>query len=315
MAGRIGADVVIYGHLEPVGDALQFVQEFYVSPRLRPEANETIGRYQLGAAIPVPANLSNADSLAKEAVAAQVGDRTQALFELLLALRDDLLGRHEQALTQLRATAGELTSWGERGEGKEILYYLMARQALFLKRYDEAEAFATQALHSNPDHPRALVVLGGVGVRRAQEMPANQSLAEAGPLDQADAAYARAVTLAAASADRRMELIARLGVAGGHATRGNTLFGLNTPEDDVEAARWLEQVVAETRPLLAPSRRSNNTGCWPKPTATWGSPTGISARWLSGRETSGAPVSCSSGRKMRWPRARNRQNVRRRTGR
>ena len=59
-------------------------------------------------------------------------------------------------------------------------------------------------------------------------------------------------TLAAASTDRRMELIARLGVAGGHATRGNTLFGLNTPEDDVEAASWLEQVVAETRPLLAP---------------------------------------------------------------
>ena len=80
LAGRIGADVVIYGHLEPVGDALQFVQEFYVSPRLRPEANETIGRYQLGAPIPVPANLANADSLAKEAVAAQVGDRTQALF-------------------------------------------------------------------------------------------------------------------------------------------------------------------------------------------------------------------------------------------
>ena len=54
LADRIGADVVIYGHLEPAGDALQFVQEFYVSPRLRPEANETIGRYQLGAPIPVP---------------------------------------------------------------------------------------------------------------------------------------------------------------------------------------------------------------------------------------------------------------------
>jgi tetratricopeptide (TPR) repeat protein len=252
LAGRIGADVVIYGHLEPAGDAAQFIQEFYVSPRLRPEANETIGRYQLGAPIPVPAKLTATDGLAKEAVAAQVSDRTQALFQLLLALRDDLLGRHEQALTQLKETAGALTSWGERGEGKEILYYLMARQALFLKRYDEAEAFAMQALQSNPDYARAQVVLGGVGVRRAQEMPANQSLTASGPLDQADAAYARAVTLAAASTDRRMELIARLGMAGGHVTRGNTLFGLNTPEDGTEAARWLEQVVAETRPLLAP---------------------------------------------------------------
>ena len=83
----------------------QFVQEFYVAPRLRPEANETIGRYQLGAPIPVPANLAKADSLAKEAVAAQVGDRSQGLFRLLLALRDDLLGRHEQALIQLKQTA------------------------------------------------------------------------------------------------------------------------------------------------------------------------------------------------------------------
>jgi hypothetical protein len=41
-------------------------------------------------------------------------------------------------------------------------------------------------------------------------------------------------------------------MAGSHVTRGNLLFGLNTPEDDPEAARWLEQVVAETRPLLAP---------------------------------------------------------------
>ena len=128
----------------------------------------------------------------------------------------------------------------------------MARQALFLKRYDEAEGFVTQALASNPAYPRAYVVLGGVGVRRAQELSVFQSLAEGGPLDQADAAYARAVELATAADDRRMELIARLGMAGGHVTRGNLLFGLNTPEDDPEAARWLEQVVVETRPLLAP---------------------------------------------------------------
>ena len=106
LAGRIGADAVIYGHLEPAGDGAQFVQEFYVTPRLRPEANETIGRYQLGAPIPVPMDLIEADSLAKEAVAAQVGDRTQALYRLLLALREDLLGRHEQALAQLKQTAG-----------------------------------------------------------------------------------------------------------------------------------------------------------------------------------------------------------------
>ena len=105
LAGRVGADVIIYGHLEPAGDGAQFVQEFYVAPRLRPEANETIGRYQLGAPIPVPPNLAKADSLAKEAVAGRVSDRSQGLFRLLLALRDDLLGRHDQALVRLKQDA------------------------------------------------------------------------------------------------------------------------------------------------------------------------------------------------------------------
>ena len=225
LAGRIGADVVIYGHLEPAGGDARLVQEFYVTSRLRPEASETIGRYQLGAPIPVPIDLVKKDSLAKEAVATQISDRTQALDRLLLALREDLLGRHEQALALLQETEAELTSWAEQGEGKEILYYLMARQALFLKRYDEAEAFARQALASNPAYPRAFVVLGGVGVRRAQDLPVLESLAASGPLDQADAAYARAVELATASDDRRMELIARLGMAGGHITRATSCSG------------------------------------------------------------------------------------------
>ena len=57
LAERIGADVVIYGHFEPKGGAAQFVQEFYVTPRLRPEANETLGRYQLGEPIPAAASV------------------------------------------------------------------------------------------------------------------------------------------------------------------------------------------------------------------------------------------------------------------
>ena len=117
LAGRVRADVVIYGHIEGSGAGRRFVQEFYVAPRLQPEANETIGRYQLGEPIPLPASLRDADTLAREAVAGRVSTRANAVFRLILGLRADILGQHEDALTLLRRAEAELKGWGERGEG------------------------------------------------------------------------------------------------------------------------------------------------------------------------------------------------------
>jgi tetratricopeptide (TPR) repeat protein len=249
LAQRIGADVVIYGHLEPAGNGTQLVQEFYVTPRLRPEANETIGRYELGEPIPVPADLLNGDSLAKGAVAAQVGDRTTALYRLLLALREDTLGRHEQALALLRQTEADLASWSG---GSEILYYFIAREALYLKRYDEAEAAARKAVTINPDYVRGYVVLGGISQDRAQTLSAAERLAPGSPLEQALASDQQAVDRTIASGDTYMELIARLAVASAHIAMGTAHYQLDTPAGDADALRWFDQVLVETRPLLAP---------------------------------------------------------------
>ena len=252
LAQRIGADVVIYGHLEPKGGAMQLVQEFYVTPRLRPEANETLGRYQLGEPIPVAANLAQADSLAKEAVAVQVSDRTVALFRLLLGLREDVLGRHEQALAIFRKIETDLPSWRGRAEGQEILSYFIAREAFYLKRYDEAEAVARTAVTINPDYPRGYVILGGISQERGQALPAAERLKPDGLLAQALAADQRAVDLSVASGDTRMELIARLAVGSAHIALGTAHYQLDTSEGDAEASRWFDQVLVEARPLLAP---------------------------------------------------------------
>lgn len=230
LAQRVGADVVVYAHLtEDATGGNSLVTEFYVSELVRAEANETIGQYTFGEPIALPANLSGADSLVREAVARRVSDRTTALFRLLLGLREDLLGEHAAALTKLQEAEAELANWGERGEGKEILYYFMAREAGFLERYDEAQAYAEEAIASNPDHARAYIALGSTYLGQAQRLPAAQRLEADSPLAQAESAYQRSAALAKSSGDRRMELIAQLALAGGHLVRVAALYESDDP--------------------------------------------------------------------------------------
>lgn len=251
LAERVGADVVVYGHLDTSGAGSRFVQEFYIASRLRPEASETIGRYRLGDPIVVPADLVNADSLARQALADRIGLRAEALLRLVAGLQQDLLGQHEQALAAFRRAEADLSRWSAQAQGKETLYYFIARQALFLDRYDEAEAAAAQAIASNPAYPRAYIVLGSSLADRAQAQPPAERLAADGLLDRADDAYRQALVLALADGDTHMELIARLAAAGAQVMRGSAFYELGTAEDDAEALIWFGRVEQGVRPLLA----------------------------------------------------------------
>ena len=115
--------MVVYGHLTPHNSPAELALEFNVQPSMRAEANVTIGRYDLGEPIPVSENFAT-DTLAKEALSSRVTGRAQALFWLLLGLRDDLLGDSEQALETFRQAEEELGPWKEEpGGGSEILYF------------------------------------------------------------------------------------------------------------------------------------------------------------------------------------------------
>ena len=252
LAERVRSDVVIYGHIEGAGAGRRLVQEFYLAPRLQPEANETIGRYQLGEPIPLPASLRDADTLARRRSPDKSSTRANAVFRLILALRADILGQHEEALTLLRRAEAELKGWGESGEGKETLYYFIARQALYLRRYDEALAAARRAQASNPAYPRTYIVLGGVWMQQAQALPPAERLLPGGLFDQAEQAHTTAAELALAGRDTRMEIIARLALAGVHIAQGIAHYDLDSPAGDAEASRRLEQAASEVRPLLAP---------------------------------------------------------------
>ncbi len=251
LAERVGADVVIYAHLEADSNGANLVTEFYVSERVRPEANETLGQYTFGDPLGLPADLAKADSLVREGLARRVSDRTTALFRLLLGLREDLLGEHQAALTLLQQTEASLARWSEHGEGKETLYYFMAREAGFLERYTDAQAYAEKAITLNPEYTRAHIVLGSAYLGQAQQMAVAQRLAAGSPLDLAEAAYQQGVTLARASGDRRMELIAQLALAGGHLVRVAALYSAEDPLLDEQIGPLADRTSLEVRTLLA----------------------------------------------------------------
>jgi tetratricopeptide (TPR) repeat protein len=257
LASKVDADVVIYGYLTPHNSPAELVLEFYVQPRVRGEANVTIGRYQLGDPILVPENFDPADTLAKEALGTRVTNRASALFWLLLGLREDLLGRSEEALAVFRQAEAELPQWKDQGEGKEILYFFIGRSALFLGRYGEAEEALLKALQIDPDYARAQIVLSSVGFRRVESLLHNpeEPLTEEDmrgaivQVEQTIDGYRKAVDLAQGSHDPLIGIIARLALASAYRLQGEIYFWL---QDDAEAVRFLDLAINEIAPVLQP---------------------------------------------------------------
>jgi tetratricopeptide (TPR) repeat protein len=251
LAEKVNAHVVIYAHIDESQDPPQFGLEFFVAPRVRRESAAVIGRYQLGDPISIPEGFTQ-DPLAAESVGGRVEDRAALMFWLLLGLRDDLLGEPAQALALLRDAEAELTSLPERGEGKEHLYYLEGRAALFMNAYAEAEASLQKALGSNPDYARAQMALGSVYLDMAQtEQTSEERLQDPSNLERAVANYQRALDLATQANEPLTEIIAHLALAGAYRLEAETLKSVATP-DFAAAGMLYEQAIDELRLVLEP---------------------------------------------------------------
>jgi hypothetical protein len=100
-AGEIDADVVVSGLVAGPEDRRMLVVEFYVGGRLASEAGNAIGRYTLGAPIPLTSDLAQ-DSVNREFVAGEISQRMEILNTVLLALQQDVIGEHEAALGLLQ---------------------------------------------------------------------------------------------------------------------------------------------------------------------------------------------------------------------
>jgi tetratricopeptide (TPR) repeat protein len=249
LAEKVNAHVVVYGHLTSAEEPAALILEFYVAPRVRVESVATIGRYQLGDPLPVPKNLTS-EPLALESLAARVQDRSSLLFWLLLGLRDDLLGRPNDALATFRQAETELPGLREQGDGKEHLYYFKGRAALFLDFYEEAEDALQAALASNPQYARAHIALGSVYLDIAQTLESpEQRLSEPKNLEQAVNHYQQGVDFARASNDPLTEVIGHLALGHAYRVQGETWYVL---QDYAEAEHYFKEAIRELKLVLEP---------------------------------------------------------------
>jgi tetratricopeptide (TPR) repeat protein len=251
LAEKVNAHVVIYGHIDDRQDPAQFVAEFFVYPSVGRESAAVLGRYQLGDPIPIAEGFTQ-DPLAAESVGGRVEDRAALMFWLLLGLRDDLLGEPAQALALLRDAEVELASLPERGEGKEHLYYLKGRAALFMNQYAEAEEALQKALTSAPDYARAQIALGSVYLDMAQtQQTPEERLADPANLELAVTNYQQALDKASQANEPLTEIVARLALAGAYRLQAETFRSVSTP-DVAEAGRLYGQAIDELRLVLDP---------------------------------------------------------------
>jgi tetratricopeptide (TPR) repeat protein len=253
LAHAVRADVVIYGHVTGE-DPQQFVLEFYVAPGLRVESAAVLGRYRLGDPISIPAGLTG-DPVVRESVARRVRERVELAVWMMLALREDLLGSPAQVLALLRQADRELTALREQGDGKEHLYYLKGRAALFLDFYDEAQEALDRALRSDPGYARAQIALGSVYLDRAQTgQTPEERLADPGDLERAIAAYRDGLRLAREANEPLTEVVAHLALAGAYRVQAETYKSV-APPDNGQAAQLFEQAIDELQLVIEPLGR------------------------------------------------------------
>ena len=212
LAKRIGAQMVIYGTLDPDQDPAAFTPRFYVD-RVVSETSEIIGGQNLGMPIAYVTPIRFGETVTGDYFDSQLKPRARALVWFARGLALDVQGKFEEALGIFEEAERRLKPW-PADQGQEVLYVFMGREAMFLapdanekagrfKSPDEAIAYAearfTEAQALNPSYDRAHLWLGNVYSERAQTILASRQLEQENLkqvwilLDQAAAEYQDAI--------------------------------------------------------------------------------------------------------------------------
>jgi tetratricopeptide (TPR) repeat protein len=244
LARKINAHMVIYGNLRLAENAATFVPEFYVAP-VRGEADEIVGRNQLGQPIDLPTPL-NLDEQGLS-LNIQLTSRTKTLSRFTIGLMYDLLGDSQDALEIFQQAIDEF-DWDKNG-GQEVFYYFAGRSALFLDLDNEAEVAFKSALEvSDNKYTRAYVGLGGVYLRRAKRLPPDQRL-ETPFLQQAIQYYQQAIARTDESLEPAIKVTAQLGLGTAYRLEGDTYSRL---EQYDQAIPPLDKAAIEIQATLEP---------------------------------------------------------------
>ncbi len=244
LAERIAAHMVIYGNITSSEAGPRLDLEFYLAPLVDDETGSIVGPHRLGRPLGLPATFDTADPNANAAVAARLKVRTDAFVWLTRGLTQEILGQNEAALAIFQEAADALTDWQDE-DGKEILYFFIGREALFLNNFTEAERNLRRALELNPAYTRAQVALGSTLLKQARSVPPTERLDEPSLLLQALDAHLHGLELAAQEGDPLLINLANLALAKSYRLLGETYYA----QQNVAQAR---QFFALTREKVDP---------------------------------------------------------------
>ena len=249
LAQQINAHMVVYGNLALAQEPASFIPEFYVA-KLSGEADEIVGRHQLGSGIPLylPLNLND------PAVAGELDEeltfRATALSRFTTGLLYEIRGRPDRALDVFEQADRDLKDWGRdqaQPKGKEILYLFMGREAHLLHRDDQALSAFQHALAIKPDYARAHIGIANVYYTKAQDQSAQERLA-GGDLKRAEEEYRQALGLAAGAPGAQVDVKAHLGLSGTYRLQGAAYLALGQYE---AADPLFDQAIREAREAVS----------------------------------------------------------------
>lgn len=246
-AKDINAHVLIYGYVDKNAQPPTFVPEFYVQ-KLQGEADEIVGLSQLGTPIPIRLPIDPKDADLQRFMNEELNARSVALALFTIGLIYDLDGQPSAALKVFQSIlTQDIASAWEENEGKEILYYFIGRQHLFLKQLDEAQAQFEKALNLNPTYARAKIGLGGVYRTQAYDLPVETRLEQPAPgcwffrrqpeaerarrtiMECSQTAYQAASQDTATDPGSQTALVARVGLAQVYRLEGETQANRGDP--------------------------------------------------------------------------------------
>ncbi len=179
LSSDLNADLLIYGNYKAIQadgtTRAELTPEFFIRADSR-DADEFTGRQQLGR--PVTIKLGP-NGVTDTGASSALRTRQEALSRIAMALLLDANGSNDRALELLKRADAELprTEWPDQ-DGRELLYYLIGREALLLSGaqtdeqgalalLDEAAINFRRALAINADYPAARLALASAQVQQA----------------------------------------------------------------------------------------------------------------------------------------------------
>ncbi len=275
IAERVGAQMVIFGNIAIDESPPSFIPEFYIAD-IQNEADEIVGTHQLGSPIEVRLPLDLYDQRAGSFFEQNLGVRADALVWFSRGLALDLSGRHEDALAVFKDAQDEeqLKSW-EDDQGREILYYFIGRQALFLMQdadptldeskvayLDEAEAAFKDSANTNRNYARAHIGLGDIYFQRAQSTLPPPERLKNDYIDQAIAEYTQAVDKENNAVDSQTKIKGVLGLGKSYRLLGETHLFAGTYDQAIPAYDQAIAYLEESIDLLPSTQHRIRAGAY-----------------------------------------------------